>query len=177
MRRLGGILALNGASILGQGNKVVAARGKEAAGGCAADLRDGISAFIAIAKGMRHAQHGRHFNGKPADALKQILNLTTLEGEGGFIGHMLADAAAAALIDGAERFGAIRAFFEQLFDAPEGIALFGFDDAHPCAFSGKQPGNKYRDAIMAANALRILTEGFAGHFIALIFGEHGHSPF
>lgn len=126
---------------------------------------------------MRHAQHRRHFNRKPADALKQILYLTTLEGEGGFIGHMLADAAAAAFVDGAERFGAIRTLFEQFFDASESIAFFRLNDAHPRTFAGKQPGNKHRDAIMAANALRILTEGFAGHFIALIFGEHGHSPF
>lgn len=58
LRGLGGILALNGASVFGQGDEIVAARGEEAAGGRAADLCDGIRALIAVAEGMLHAQNG-----------------------------------------------------------------------------------------------------------------------
>lgn len=177
LRRFGGILPLNGASVCGQRDEVVTARSKETAGGRTADLRDRISALIAVAERMLHAENGRHGDGKPADTLKQILYLAALEGKGGFIGHMLADTAAAALIDGAEGLRAVRTFFQQFLDAPESIAFFGLDDAHARAFTGEQTGNEHGDAILTANALRVLTEGFAGHFKALVFGEHGHSPY
>ena len=173
LRGLGGIFALNGASVFGQGDEIVAARGEESAGGRAADLCDGIRALIAVAEGMLHAQNGRHFDGKPADARQKILHLLALESERGLVGHVLADAAAAAFIDRAERLGAVRAFFQQFFHAAKSVALFRLDDAHQRAFAGKKAGNEYGDALMAADALSILTEGFAGHFKALVSGKHG----
>jgi len=111
--------------------------------------------------------------GSPADARQKILHLLALESERGFVGHVLADAAAAAFIDWAERLGAVRAFFQQFFHAAKSVALFRLDDAHQRAFAGKKAGNEYGDALMAADALSILTEGFAGHFKALVSGKHG----
>ena len=111
------------------------------------------------------------------DALEEILHLLALEGKGGLVGHVLADAAAAALVDGAERLGAAGALFQQLFHAAKGIALFRLDDAHQRAFTGQQTGDKHGHALVAADALRILTEGVAGHFKALVFGEHGGFSF
>ena len=173
----GGILALNGAPVFGQGDEIVAARREEAAGRRAVRLRDGVCALIAVAEGMRHAPNGRHLDGKPADALEEILHLLALEGKGGLVGRVLADTAAAALVDGAERLGAAGALFQQLFHAAKGIALFRLDDAHQRAFAGQQTGDKHGHALVAADALRILTEGIAGHFKALVFGEHGGFSF
>ena len=69
------------------------------------------------------------------------------------------------------------ALFQQLFHAAKGIALFRLDDAHQRAFAGQQTGDKHGHALVAADALRILTEGVAGHFKALVFGEHGGFSF
>lgn len=108
----------------GRGTRSWLRGAKKPQGGRAADLCDGIRALIAVAEGMLHAQNGRHFDGKPADARQKILHLLALESERGFVGHVLADAAAAAFIDRAERLGAVRAFFQQFFYAAKSVALF-----------------------------------------------------
>ena len=174
-RRVAGIEALDAAALRGKGDEVVAARGEEAAGGLALHLGDGVCAFVAVGERLVHAQNRRNGDIQPADAAEQLLHLILLEAQGGFIGHMLAGAAAAALIHRTERLGALGAFGQELVDAAEGVALFGLHDADKGALAGQKARHEHGHALMAAYALRVLAEALAGHFKYVVFAQHNSS--
>ncbi len=117
------ICILDAAARIRKRNQIMAARGKKAANGLTLHAGHRINPFIAIGKGMLHAQHRRHLHRKPAHTFQQRLRLLPLKGKGRRIGHMLAGAAPAAAIGWAEGLSAIRACGKQLFHTPERIEV------------------------------------------------------
>ena len=158
------------------GDDGVASRREKAQDGIVNRSGGGEGCFVAVARGVIHSENRRDIQTDAGNPFKAILNLNALGLQRGIIGHMTAAASAAAGENGAIRLLPAGGGNQRItFHAPEGVAFLHLHNADVCRFSGKQPGDKDGQTLVAADALQIGSELFGCQLKTIIL-LHGASP-